>query len=142
LDSGSLQEAEKSSKELKAFGKGEKLCKRQAQEETHLRRSRRADDLPRRFSNAAILDSGRTSRLAGTAEQAEIQVILEALVKLNAPFSGSTDQMYSAARRFGFQAKCTVRRTLIQTQTAVDALIEFGKIQCRDLRTIALLLFV
>jgi hypothetical protein len=93
LDSGSLQEAEKSSKGLKAFGKGKKLCKRQAQEETHLRRSRRADDLPRRFSNAAILDSGRTGRLARAAKEAQIQVIFKAFAESDATIGGGLHQM-------------------------------------------------
>jgi hypothetical protein len=128
LDSGSLQQAEKSSKELKAFGKGKKLRKRQAQEETHLRRSRRADRFSRRFSNAAILDSGRTGRLAGTAEKAEIKVIFETIIKLNATIGGSFHQMNPAARRFGLQPQHPVRRTLIQTQTAMDALIKLGEI--------------
>jgi hypothetical protein len=142
LDSGSLQEAEKSSKGLKAFGKGKKLCKRQAQEETHLWRSRRADDLPRRFSNAAILDSGRTGRLAGTAKEAEIQVIFKAFAEFDATIGGGLHQMNSAAGRFGFEAKCAVCRTLIQTQSAVDTLIEFGQVQRRDSWMIAGLLFV
>jgi hypothetical protein len=79
------------------------LGKGEVQSGTSKLRSRRADDLPRRFRNAAILDSGRTSRLTGTAEQAEIQVILEALVEFDAPFSGGADQMNPAARRFGLQ---------------------------------------
>jgi len=106
----------------------EELGKSEVECGTHPWRSGRTELLARRFSNAAILDSGRTSRLAGTAEKAEIEVIFETIIKLNATIGGSFHQMNPAARRFGFQAKCAVRRTLIQTQSAVDTLIEFGKI--------------
>ena len=61
--------------------------------------------LARRFGDAAILHAGRTSRLAGAAEQTEIQVLFETIVKLDAPFGGGFDQMNSAARRFGLQTQ-------------------------------------
>ena len=64
-------------------------------------RSGRPNDLPRRLSDTAILDARRTGRLTGTAEQAEIQVILEALVEFDAAFRGGADQVYPAAWRFG-----------------------------------------
>ncbi len=93
-----------------------------------MRRSRWTKDLPRRFRNAAVLYAGRTSRLAGAAKEAEIQVIFKAFAEFDATIGGGLHQMNPAARRFGFQAKCAVRRTLIQTQTAMDALIKLGEI--------------
>ena len=84
--------------------------------------------LPRRFSDAAVLHSGRTGRLAGAAKEAEIQVIFKTFAEFDATIGGGLHQMNPAARRFRFQAKCAVRRTLIQTQTAMDALIELGEI--------------
>jgi hypothetical protein len=104
------------------------LGKGEVQSGTSKLRSRRADDLPRRFRNSAILDSGRTGRLAGTAKEAEIQVIFKAFAEFDATIGGGLHQMNPAPGRFGFQAKCAVRRTLIQAEAAMDALIEFGKI--------------
>jgi hypothetical protein len=69
-------------------------------------------------------------------------MILEALGEFDPPFSGGADQMDSAARRFGLQMKRAIGWTLIQTQTAVDALVKFREIQRRDPRTIGLFLFV
>ena len=59
--------------------------------------------LARRFGNAAILHAGRTGRLAGAAEKAEIQVIFETIIKLDATIGGGFHQMNPAARRFGLQ---------------------------------------
>ena len=69
-------------------------------------------------------------------------MIFEPFGEFDTAIGGGLDQMNPAAGRFGFQAKCTIRRTLIQTQSAVDTLIEFGQVQCRDSWTIAGLFFV
>jgi len=69
-------------------------------------------------------------------------VIFKAFAEFDATISGGFHQMNPAAGRFGFQAKYAVRRTLIQTQSAVDTLIEFGQVQRRDSWMIAGLFFV
>ena len=56
-------------------------------------------------------------------------MILEALVEFDAPFGGGANQVYSPARRFGLQPQRPVRGALIQTETAMDALVEFGQIE-------------
>ncbi len=81
------------------------------------------------FGDAAILHAGGTSGLAGAAKQTKLQVFFEAIVQLDASVGGSFDQMDSAARRFRLQPRDTVGRTLIQAQAAVNALVEFRKIQ-------------
>ena len=54
-------------------------------------------------------------------------MILKTLAEFDATFSGGAHQMNPAAGRFGLQPKRTVGRTLIQTQSAMDALIESGR---------------
>ena len=81
----------------KELGKSEVECR------THPWRSGRTELLARRFSNAAILDSGRTGRLTGAAKEAEIQVIFKALAEFDATIGGGFHQMNPAARRFGLQ---------------------------------------
>src|SRR5829696_8473848 len=90
------------------------------------------------LGDATILHAGRTGGLAGAAKQTELQMLLEAIVQLDAPVSRRFDQMDSAARRFGFKTGDAIGRTLVQAQTAVDALVEFGEVQTRHSR----LLFV
>ena len=55
------------------------------------------------LGDATVLYTGRTGTLARAAEQAEIKMILETIVKLDAAIGGRFDQMNSAARRFRFQ---------------------------------------
>ncbi len=55
-------------------------------------------------------------------------MIFKAFAEFDATIGGGLHQMNPAAGRFGFQAKRAVRRTLIQTQPAVDTLIEFGQV--------------
>ena len=98
--------------------------------------------LARGFSDAAILDAGRTGAFTGAAEQAEINMFLESVAQLDASIGGGFDQMDSAARRFRFEAGGAIGRTLIQAQATVDALIEFGEIQRRDLWMIAVVVFM
>ena len=88
------------------------------------------------FGDAAILHAGGTSGLAGAAEQTKLQVFFEAIVQLDASVGGSFDQMDSAARRFRLQTRDAIGRTLIQAQAAVNALVEFGKIERGDSRFI------
>jgi hypothetical protein len=68
-------------------------------------------------------------------------MFFEAFGELNASFGGGFHQMYPTARRFRFQAQHAIGRTLVQTKTAMDAVVEFGEIQSGDLRTAGLLLF-
>ena len=89
--------------------------------------------LARGFSDAAILDAGRTGALTGAAEQTEIDMFLESGAELDASIGGGFDQMNPAARRFRFEACGAIGWTLIQAQAAVDALVEFGEIESGDL---------
>ena len=75
------------------------------------------------FGDAAVLHAGGAGGLAGAAEKAELQMLFEAVVQLDAPVSRRLDQMNSAARRFGFETGNAIGRALIQAQTAVDALV-------------------
>ena len=81
----------------------EELGKSEVECGTHPWRSGRTELLARSFSNAAILDSGRTGRLTGAAKEAEIQVIFKALAEFDATIGGGLHQMNPAARRFGLQ---------------------------------------
>ena len=90
----------------------------------------------RALGDAAILHAGGTSGLAGAAEQTKLQMLFEAIVQLDAPVGGSFDQMDSAARRFRLETSDAVGRTLVQAQTAVNALVEFGKVESGDSRFI------
>ena len=83
------------------------------------------------FGDAAVLHAGRTGGLTGATEQAELQMLFETVVQLDAPVRHCFDQVNSPTRRFGFKSSNTISRTLIQAQTAVDALIEFSEIQRR-----------
>ena len=85
----------------------------------------------RGFGDASILDTGRAGALTGAAEKAKLEMLLEAIVQFNAPFGCGFDQMDSAARRFRLEAQHAVGRALIQTEAAVDALVELGKVESR-----------
>jgi hypothetical protein len=63
-------------------------------------------------------------------------MLFEAIGQLDAPVGGSFDQMDSAARRFRLETSDAVGRTLVQAQAAVNALVEFGKIESGDSRFI------
>ena len=56
-------------------------------------------------------------------------MIFKAFAEFDATIGGGLHQMNPAAGRFGFQPQHPVSRTLIQTQSAVDTLIEFGQVQ-------------
>ena len=98
--------------------------------------------LPRCLRDPTILDAGGTSRLAGAAEKAKIQMFLETFIGFNATLGRGADQMDSAARRFGFEAKRAISRALVQAEPAMDALVKLGEIQSRELRTVGWSLFV
>jgi hypothetical protein len=68
-------------------------------------------------------------------------MLFEALVKLDTPFGGGFHEMNPSARRFRLQPQRAISRALVQAKTAMDTVIELGKIQSRDLRTVGLLLF-
>lgn len=89
--------------------------------------------LSRGLSNATIMHTGRTGALAGAAEQTEIEVFLETFVQIDPSIGGGLDQMDSAARRFRLEACGAIGRTLVQTQPAVDALVELREIESGDL---------
>lgn len=120
----------------------EELSKSEVERGTHPWRSGRTELLACRFRDVAVLHTRWTRCLAGAAKEAEIQVLFKAFAEFDATIGGGLHQMNPAAGRFGFQAKYPVRRTLIQTQSAVHTLIEFGQVQRRDSWMIAGLLFV
>ena len=97
----------------------------------------------RGLGDTAVLDAGRAGALAGAAEKAELEMLLEAIIQFNTPFGCGFDQMDSAARRFRFETEHAVGRALIQTEATVDALVELGKVERRDLivGTVILCLF-
>jgi hypothetical protein len=105
-------------------------------------RTRWAELYSRRFRNVAILHAGRAGALAGTAEKTEIEMLFEAIVEFDSSVGGSPDQVDPAAWRFRFQTKNLISGTLIQAETAMDALIELGDIQRSNLRQIASLLIL
>ena len=90
----------------------------------------------RRLGDAPVLDAGRTGCFAGAAEKAKVQVIFETFGEVDAPFGGGFYEVNSAARRFRFQAQGAIRGALVQTEPAVNALVEFGKIKRGDLWSI------
>jgi len=56
-------------------------------------------------------------------------MLLESLVQLNAAISGGFNQMNSTARRFCFETCGAIGRALIKTQAAMNASVEFGKVE-------------
>ena len=83
----------------------------------------------RGFSDAAILHAGRAGALAGAAEQAKIEMFFETFVQFDPPIGCGFDQMNSAARRLRFETQHAIGRALIQTQAAMDALVELGEVE-------------
>jgi hypothetical protein len=69
--------------------------------------------LARGFSNAAVLHAGRAGALASPAEEAEIEVFFETIVKLDTAVSGRFDEMNPAARRLRLEAQGAIGGTLI-----------------------------
>jgi hypothetical protein len=61
----------------------------------------------------ALLNTGRTSALAGAAKETEIKVLFETIAETDAALSRGVHQMNSAARRFRLQAKHPIGRALI-----------------------------
>ena len=86
----------------------------------------------RSFGDAPVLHSGWTGCFAGAAEQTEIKMLFEALVEFDAPFGGGLDQMNAPARRLRLEPQRAIGRALVQTETAVDALVELGEVQFVD----------
>jgi len=64
-------------------------------------------------------------------------MFLKTVAEIDASIGGGFDQMNSAARRFRFQTRHTIGRALIQTQAAVNALVEFGQVESSDSRLVA-----
>ena len=60
-------------------------------------------------------------------------MICETFVELDPALSSRAHQMNPAARRFRFQTERAIRRALVQTKAAVNALVEFRKIESCDL---------
>ena len=120
----------------------EEPSKSEVERGTHPWRSGRTELLACRFRDVAVLHTRWTRCLAGAAKEAEIQVLFKAFAEFDATIGGGLHQMNPATRRFGFEAKCAIRRTLIQTQAAVDTLVKLGQVQRRDSWMIAGLLFV
>ena len=69
-------------------------------------------------------------------------MIREAFVELDTSFGGGFNQMNPAARRFRLQLQGAIGRTLIQTEAAMNALVELGEIERRDFCAGAALLFM
>ena len=82
----------------------------------------------RSFGDAPVLHSGWTGCFAGAAEKTEVNVLFEAVVELDPPFGGGLDQMNAPARRLRLEPQRAIGRALVQTETAVDALVELRKI--------------
>jgi hypothetical protein len=53
----------------------------------------------------------------------------ESFVELDAAFGGGPDQMDPAARRFGFDMKRSVSRTGIETEPAMNTLVQLGDVE-------------
>jgi len=68
-------------------------------------------------------------------------MILETFGELDAALGGGADQMNPAPRRFRFQVQRAIRRALVQTETAMDTLIQLRKVERRDFWMIAGLWF-
>ena len=62
-------------------------------------------------------------------------MFFKTLVELDAPFGGGFDEMNSPARRLRFEVQRAIGGALIQAKTAMDALVELGKIQTWQLGT-------
>jgi hypothetical protein len=69
--------------------------------------------LARAFGNAAVLYSGRAGALARPTEKAEIEVIFESIVKLDAAVCGRFDEVNPATGRLRLQAQGAIGGTLI-----------------------------
>jgi hypothetical protein len=57
-------------------------------------------------------------------------MLFEALGKVDASVGGRFDEVNTAARRLWFESQDTISWALIQTETAVNTLVELGKIEC------------
>src|ERR1043166_3063622 len=112
--------------------KRQELREREIGDRARELRSRRPDGRARRLCDAAVLHARRTGALARAAHEAEIQMIGEALVQLDAPFGGGAHEMDAPARRLRFDAEHAVRRAGVETQPAVNALVKLGHVQRRQ----------
>jgi hypothetical protein len=56
-------------------------------------------------------------------------VVFEAFIQLDAPLGGRFDQMNPATRRFRFELQSSIGRALVQTQAAVNTLVELWEIE-------------
>ena len=135
LQSAPLVETQQTEDKAQPPRIGQQARENEIQYRARERRAWRAKLLARGFGDAPILHAGRTRGLAGAAEQAEIDVFFETIVKLDASFGGGFDQMNSPARRLRLEVQRAIGRTLIQTKAAMHALVELGEIQCGHLRS-------
>ena len=87
--------------------------------------------LARGLGNASVLNTRGTRTLASAAQQAQMKMLLETIIQFDSPFGGGFDKVNPAARRFRFELQGSIGRTLIQTEAAVNALVELGKIKSR-----------
>ena len=77
------------------------------------------------FDPRAVLNTGWTNRLTGPTVEASVHVLGKVrIVLLDLAFVDGLDLVDPAARRVHFRAEHTVSRAVIQTQPAVDALLE------------------
>lgn len=67
-------------------------------------------------------------------------MVFEAFAEFDATVGGGLHQMNPAPRRFGLQMQSPIGRALIQTETAMNALIELGQVERGDLGVISLIL--
>ena len=84
--------------------------------------------LARGLGNASVLNTRRTRTLASAAEQTQIDVFFEAFVELDAPVGRGFDEMNPAAWRFRFELQGSISRALIQTEAAMNALVQLGNV--------------
>ena len=90
-----------------------------------------------RLGDAAILDTRRASTLTGTAQKTEIEMLRKAFIELDTSFGSGFDEMNPAARRLRLQLQGSIGRALVQTEAAMNALIEFREVQRWDFFPVA-----
>jgi hypothetical protein len=88
--------------------------------------------LARGLGNASVLNTRGTRTLASAAQQAQMKMLLETIIQFDAPLGGGFDQVNPAARRFRFELQSSIGRALVQTQAAVNTLVELRKVKSRD----------
>jgi hypothetical protein len=91
-------------------------------------RARRAELLARRLGDTTVLHARRARALTRAAQKTKIKMIGKALIELDPPLGCGFDKMNAPARRFRLQLQSPIGWTLVQTQAAMNALIELGEI--------------